>query len=216
MSNKINIEKVFNPIKWEGSEKASLTNMSQMRSLLEVYESWQTIAKMQNYEIDLDELQSLLKSIKNHRKSIVEAYDGVIDALESLEHTELVKGLKTRKHFDFNRIDPCYTGGGIYTYVGQTKDGHYFIASDCDYDVRFVTANVFEVDDDDLWDVDWQEAHLEKDFGQKETLEFFKDALTWIIDNEPNNDSCNYNLGDMKNVLEEVESIMKTNPNNYR
>lgn len=57
------------------------------------------------------------------------------------------------------RIEDCYTGGGIYCYKIEMKDGRFAIgATLCD--IIFVDADPFKVDDDILYDgMDWMDEH---------------------------------------------------------
>ena len=113
--------------------------------------------------------------------------------------------------YRFEKVYPCYTGGGIHTFIGKVANGSYFVASDCCYDVRLLNANVFEADwDEELFDNDWEESHLVADLSSAESLYFFKDMLNWVIKNEPNDgDICNYQIDDMKDDLQLVADYIK-------
>ena len=108
----------------------------------------------------------------------------------------------------FIRVEPCYSGGGIYVFIGELANGAYFEADDCNYDVRLLNGNVFEADwDTELWDVDWQESHLVADLTEAEALGFFEKMLKWVIKHEPEG---NYQVSDMKASLAEIKSLKGT------
>lgn len=96
--------------------------------------------------------------------------------------------------FNVTYANACYSGGGIYIYIGKLKNDMFFIASDendlsimdkeptFDYDMDFFNAHVVEYIDSD-------------------TIEFtqgFKAILNWILENNPEG---NYSRTDLKNRL---------------
>lgn len=109
-----------------------------------------------------------------------------------------------------NNVTPIYTGGNIYVFVGKIDD-NYFIACDSFYDVRIVNANPLDYNGTFLGDhewcyPEWQETHLVRDvIDRAERRKIFRKILKWIIKNEPNNDNCNYLLGDMEDILEDLD-----------
>lgn len=104
---------------------------------------------------------------------------------------------------DFWYIDPCYTGGNIYIYTGQMKDGTYFLADDCNYFVDFIDVNPDDYDEDGLIPVEVVEEHrvgyIDDD---EERFNFFKVVYEWVIRYQPHTEQCNYNVGDMEDRLE--------------
>ena len=110
---------------------------------------------------------------------------------------------------------PCYTGGGIYLFTGKLADGNYFIAETSNYDVRILTEGPDEPtcigDDGTVWErnldsVDWQEEHLVEDLTPAEAIEFFREMLKWVEENQP---SGNYINPDMELVREDLENSEK-------
>lgn len=108
--------------------------------------------------------------------------------------------------YSFKKVYPCYSGGGIYLFVGQLADDTSFVADGLGFDTRLLDTNVFKVDwDNELWDADWQESHKVADLDDTKSLEFFEDMLKWIIANKPEG---NYNTHDMKNLLGVARDIL--------
>lgn len=110
--------------------------------------------------------------------------------------------------YNFVKVEPCYSGGGIYVFIGELANGNHFVASDCCYDVRLLNADVFSADwDSELWNEDWEEAHIVADLNETESLSFFEKMLKWIIKNEPKG---NYQANDMKADLDEIKNLKGT------
>lgn len=88
----------------------------------------------------------------------------------------------------------CYSGGGIYLYIGKLNNGMFFIASDegdlsimdkeptFDYDMDFFNAHVVEYVDSE----------------SKEFSRDFKAILNWILSNNP---SGNYNKAELESRI---------------
>lgn len=110
---------------------------------------------------------------------------------------------------DFVKVEPEYTGGNIYCFLGQLKNNKWFLADDSYYDVRIVNADVFAEDPDEVWQPDWQEAHLVKDLSPEEALDFFTDMLAWVKANAPEGNYAQYELDA---TMEEIEHL-KTQKN---
>ena len=107
---------------------------------------------------------------------------------------------------NFKNVEPCYTGGNIYVYVGQLESGEYFLA-DCECAIRLLNAPM-DLENEDHWYPEWQEEHLIKDLDETEGISIMTDMLKWILDNAPEG---NYSKGDMMDELafwEEVEARM--------
>ena len=107
--------------------------------------------------------------------------------------------------------EPIYTGGGIYCFRGQLSDNEWFVADDDFFDVTIVNSDVWEIDengDDVCWFFDWQEEHLIKYLDDGERLDFIRDMLYWIIENEPKG---NYLMSDLERDLDEVKQLIQQN-----
>ena len=112
----------------------------------------------------------------------------------------------------FVSVEPEYTGGGIYLFTGKLTDGNFFMADTANYDVRVLTEDPNEptrmdalgITERNIDSVEWQEEHLVKDLTPDEAVEFFKEMLKWVEDNDP---SGNYLGSDMDYFKEELESL---------
>lgn len=103
-------------------------------------------------------------------------------------------------------VSPQYTGGGIYIYWGELSDGTYFMAETPYWDLRIVDEDPRYTYNPEYSDFDadqprWQEDHLIQDVDSTKTQDFFDDMFTWILKNKPDDDFCNYSLGDMEEAL---------------
>ena len=109
----------------------------------------------------------------------------------------------------FKSVEPEYTGGGIYVFTGAVDD-NYFMADTSFYDVRLLDANPKDNVNEERfgfpeWEcADWQEEHLVKDLVPHEAVEFFKEMLRWVQENEPDG---NYLMSDMDYFAEEVATL---------
>lgn len=108
----------------------------------------------------------------------------------------------------FVRVNPEYTGGGIYVFTGELANGNYFMADTSFYDVRVLDADPnlpLEESEEDAWaSVEWQEEHLVEDLEPKRAKAFFIAMLKWVMNHEP---SGNYLVGDMDYFLDDVKSL---------
>ena len=112
----------------------------------------------------------------------------------------------------FVSVEPEYTGGGIYLFTGRLADGNFFMADTANYDVRVLTEDPNEptgmdalgITERNIDSVEWQEEHLVKDLTPDEAVEFFKEMLKWVEDNDP---SGNYLGSDMDYFKEELETL---------
>ena len=107
---------------------------------------------------------------------------------------------------DFVKVEPEYTGGGIYCFLGQLTNGTWFLADDSYYDVRIVDTDVFAEDPDEVWQPEWQEAHLVKDLKPEEALDFFIDMLAWVKINAPDGNYAQVELDDTMAEIEELKT----------
>ena len=105
---------------------------------------------------------------------------------------------------DFLYVNPVYTGGGIYCYTGQLKNGNYFMASDADCWVVEVNENPDT--EEDPWYLEWIEPRKVRDIeNYNEMKSFFKTMLRWVVKNQPTNENTNYNIGDMERLLDNID-----------
>ena len=74
--------------------------------------------------------------------------------------------------------DLIYTGGNIYIGLGATSEGTWYIADHSNDAVRIVNANPEDAGED-MWEAEWQEEHLVKDYedGSKDTILFLYQSL---------------------------------------
>ena len=114
------------------------------------------------------------------------------------------------KTTDFIYVNPVYTGGGIYCYTGQLKNGNYFMAtSESPAWAVEVTENPDNTEDpgNDPWHEEWIEPRKVRDIeNYKEKKSFFKAMLSWIIKNEPKNSFTNYDIDDMERLLANIDN----------
>ena len=103
------------------------------------------------------------------------------------------------------KVEPTYTGGGIYDFMGCIDDGTFFLANDAYFDVRLINTNPFDATYDLTGQVEWQESHLIRDMHEPESKEFFKRILEWVIKNKPDG---NYQVDDMRRILNRLKEVM--------
>ena len=111
--------------------------------------------------------------------------------------------MKTIRSFIW--VTPVYTGGNIYIYYGQLKNGNWFVTADSDCWLNEVDANPDDFDDDEVWQTEWIEEHNVKAYEADEAKQFYKAMLRWILEKEPDNANTNYNLYDMEERLTNIE-----------
>jgi len=71
-----------------------------------------------------------------------------------------------------------YTGGNIWLFYGQLKNGNYFLTDDYGA-TRILNADPSDLDESTY--EEWQQEHLVKDLTGKELLEFDDALLDWLI-----------------------------------
>ena len=84
-----------------------------------------------------------------------------------------------------------YTGGNIWNFTGKLTNGNYFVASDADgvFVELNEDPNIF-IDSDEpyssnIWDSDWMNDHMVKDYHSEEEIrEFWSSLISWLIDND--------------------------------
>lgn len=104
-------------------------------------------------------------------------------------------------------VEPIYTGGGIYIFLGAVDD-NYFIADSLECDVRIVDEDPRNHTDDERFgyeewaSAEWQEEHLVKDLTSDRKT-FFVDMLRWVFNNEPDG---NYLMSDIDYLLADIQN----------
>ena len=101
-------------------------------------------------------------------------------------------------------VSPCYAGGGWYLFWGAFSDGTYFMGNYPYWDLRVVDSDPRTTDNGDDYDAvypDWQEAHLVRDIDNNKTKAFYKEVFDWVLKNNPDNHFCNYNSGDIEELV---------------
>lgn len=93
----------------------------------------------------------------------------------------------------------CYSGGGIYLYIGTLSNGCHFIADDTNSDFSITLCDVLP-DFEEMSENDFFENHVVKCLNDAEpdTIELYKNILLWMIENKPEG---NYNTYDLQNRL---------------
>lgn len=106
--------------------------------------------------------------------------------------------------YSFINVEPIYTGGNIYVFLGKL-DKNYFIASSANFDVRIIDIDPIKESDkenEEIWDCDWQEKHLIEDLNENQSLQFFENMIYWIQENSP---SGNYLMSELDDLLNEIK-----------
>ena len=95
-----------------------------------------------------------------------------------------------------------YTGGGIYQYTGRFDNGNYFQTWTCyeDY-IQELDADP-EENWDDNDDEEWQNEHMVAEHYGFEAIEILKEAMKYIIDNQP---TGNYSVCEVENALNSLK-----------
>lgn len=163
--------------------------------------------KMHDIEEENKRIVEMRKRIDAYAKYVAEL-DADIRAYEKTIATLKASLNKSR----FISVEPEYTGGGIYVFTGELTDGNFFMADTANYDVRVLNADPNEptgmdalgITERNIDSVEWQEEHLVKDLNPDEAVEFFKEMLKWVEDNDP---SGNYLGSDMDYFKEELENL---------
>ena len=113
--------------------------------------------------------------------------------------------MKSNK-YQFVKVRPDYTGGGIYVFLGKLKNGQWFLADSDNLDVRLIDTDVFKASDDDIWQPDWQEEHLITDLSEDESQLFISAMLNWIEEHKP---VGNYSMGELENLMKRIKMTPK-------
>ena len=84
-----------------------------------------------------------------------------------------------------------YTGGGIYIYYGQLKDGNYFRGCD-DWDSIEICSK--DTGTEEAEHIDFYDAYSIKSLTGQEYKTFFHKMLLWILKNKPKGNYCGEEL----------------------
>ena len=95
-----------------------------------------------------------------------------------------------------------YTGGGIYIYTGQFDNGNYFQTSTGWEDY----IQELNADPEENWgensDEMWQNEHLVGEHYGDEAMGILRQAMKYIIDNQP---TGNYSVGEVEDALNSLK-----------
>lgn len=95
-----------------------------------------------------------------------------------------------------------YTGGDIYQYTGVLDNGNYFQTwTDYEDYIQELDADP-EENWDDNDDEEWQNGHMVTEHYGPEAIEILKEAMRYIIDNEPRG---NYSVGEVEDALNSLK-----------
>lgn len=101
------------------------------------------------------------------------------------------------------RANAEYTGGGIYIYTGQLDNGNYFQTSTGWEDY----VQELDADPEENWDENsdemWQNEHLVEEHCGDEAMGILRQAMKYIIDNQP---TGNYAVGEIEDNLLSLEN----------
>ena len=131
------------------------------------------------------------------------------DRYEYKTKAELLKDIRynldeiAKEAYAIESVEPEYTGGGFYVFAGKLTNGNYFIADNDMYNVRILDT---PYDWDTNFEVEWQEAHLVKDLGAADALQFCKQMVAWVKEHKPDG---NYALADMDFLAEDIEECLE-------
>lgn len=100
------------------------------------------------------------------------------------------------------RANATYTGGNIYQYTGQFDNGNFFQTwTDYEDYIQELDADP-EENWDDNDDEEWQNGHMVTEHYGPEAIEILKEAMRYIIDNEPRG---NYSVGEVEDALNSLK-----------
>lgn len=101
--------------------------------------------------------------------------------------------------YEFERVEPCYTGGGVYVFTGKLTNGNYFISNVASADDSWAVIVDADPDEDpeESCFEEWQTAHLVEDVESPDA--FIVPMLEWVKANEPDG---NYQMDDMDRLME--------------
>lgn len=95
-----------------------------------------------------------------------------------------------------------YTGGNIYQYTGRFDNGNYFQTwTDYEDYIQELDTNPEESWDDND-DEEWQNEHMVTEHYGSEAIKILKEAMKYIIDNQP---TGNYSVCEVENALNSLK-----------
>ena len=95
-----------------------------------------------------------------------------------------MKNKITTFYNQLKNVEATYTGGGIWVFTGELKDGTFFMHDD-NFDTRILSEYPDPWEDDtdtDKWSVEWQEEHLVKDLDTETEGAAFQLAVLKFIE----------------------------------
>ena len=107
----------------------------------------------------------------------------------------------------FESVEPCYTGGGIYIFAGKLADGSWFMADGDMFDVTIVDA---AIDWEESFYQEWIDEHLVRYLSSAENLAFFKSMLAWVKVNKPDG---NYSMAEMDYIEDDLDECIEAEAN---
>lgn len=152
------------------------------------------------YDRREDAADDLLLTIREWAKDDADARKFLV-SIDEMKKPEIEINTK-----QFESVEPCYTGGGIYVFAGKLADGNWFIAND-DYGVIKVNA---PVDWDESFYMEWIEAHLVEELPSADCLKFFKSMLAWVKVNKPDG---NYSMAEMDYIEDDLDECIEAEAN---
>lgn len=100
------------------------------------------------------------------------------------------------------RANATYTGGNIYQYTGQFDNGNFFQTwTDYEDYIQELDADP-EENWDDNDDEEWQNGHMVTEHYGPEATEILKEAMRYIINNQP---TGNYSVGEVEDALNSLK-----------
>lgn len=114
--------------------------------------------------------------------------------------------------YNFERVCPIYTGGGIYVFYGKVN-GHWFSADDANCYVYLFDETPFEEDGhikDEAQYIEFYEEHSADNSMIADEFDFMRQMLKWVIKHEEYirvNEMHNYDPSDMERSLEYIEQM---------
>lgn len=100
----------------------------------------------------------------------------------------------------------CYTGGGIYVYLGETTDGRLFVADDDSESISIMDSLPESLDD---LNEEFFNSHLLAELVDGSYQEFWNSMLHHIIDgNEAYGDWSNFTTGDLQERIIDVQDSL--------
>ena len=109
--------------------------------------------------------------------------------------------------FEIEIVSPFYTGGGVYLFVGsvsQNGNSYYFTADESNNLVSIIDSSPYYLSKEQydlIFDPDWLRIHELSD-NITDAGWFIDQLILHVLENEPVNTWCNYNMADMEQIAE--------------